>query len=58
MATDSRIVDIFKRLGDETPPPIRLSRLLESPVQGYFSFVVQKGDRGTVARILELLGDA
>jgi aspartokinase len=58
MATDSRIVDIFKRLGDETPPPIRLSRLLESPVQGYFSFVTHRDDRGTVVRILESLGNA
>lgn len=58
MATDSRIVDIFKRLGDETPPPIRLSRLLQSPVQGYFSFVTHRDDRGTVVRILESLGNA
>ena len=58
MTANSKTLDIIKKLGDATPPPIHLSRLLHSPIQSNFSFAVSSDERGIAVRIFELLGEA
>ena len=56
MSVNSKALEIIKKLGDATPPQIRLSRLLQSPVQGHFSFRVSNDNKSIVVRFFELLG--
>lgn len=58
MAADSRMLEILRQLGEATPSPIRLSRLLQSPPQAYFSFLLSEEDRAASVRIFQLLGDS
>jgi len=56
--TDSRMLEIIRRLSDATPPPIRLSRLIQSPIQGHFSFVISDEHREAAVWLFEALGKA
>lgn len=57
MSANSKTLEIIKKLGDARPPQIRLSRLLQSPAQGHFSFRVSSDNRSFVVRFFELLGE-
>lgn len=54
---NSSMLEILKKLGEATPPPIRLSRLLQSPLQDICSFAVEREKRAIVPRIFELLAE-
>jgi len=51
------MLEILKKLGDATPPPIRLSRLIQSPPQDLCAFVVDEDKRAVVPRLFELLAE-
>lgn len=53
----SSMLEILKKLGEATPPPIRLSRLMHSPLQDLCSFAVARDKRAVVPRIFELLAE-
>jgi len=53
----SPMLGILKKLGDATPPPIRLSRLIQSPLQTLFSFAFDRDNRALVAKLFELLAE-
>jgi aspartokinase len=53
----SSMLDILKKLGDATPPPIHLSRLIESPLQDLCSFAVERDRRAVLPRMFELLAE-
>jgi len=55
---DSRMLEIIRRLSEATPPPIRLSRLIQSPAQGYFSFMLRNEHRDVAVRLFQALGKA
>jgi aspartokinase len=55
MVTHSRMLDIIRRIGEATPPPIKLSRLIQSPEQDFFSFALISEKWMTSARVFELL---
>lgn len=52
------MLEIIRKLGDATPPPIHLSRLLQSPIQDHFSFAVSGENREVAVRLFEFLGEA
>jgi len=55
MVTHSRMLDIIRRIGEATPPPIKLSRLIQSPEQDFFAFGVDSEKWLTSVRVFELL---
>lgn len=51
------MLDILKKLGDATPPPIRLSRLIQSPLQDLCSFSIERDKRAVVPQMFEMLAE-
>jgi aspartokinase len=58
MPVDARMLEIIRKLGDATPPPIRLSKVFQSPAQGFFAFSVSAEDRAVAAEVLDALARA
>jgi aspartokinase len=58
MIPDSKMVDIIRRIGEATPSPIKLSKLLQSPEQDFFSFSVAIGNWTIATKIFELLAQS
>ena len=55
MGVDSRMLDIIRKIGEVTPPPVRLSKLFESPEQDFFSFSIPTPELGVLAKVFDLL---
>lgn len=58
VATESSMLEIIRKLGDATPAPVHLSRLLQSPLQDHFSFALSSENRAVAVRVFELLAEA
>ena len=52
------MLDIIRRIGEVAPPPIRLSKLFESPKQHFFSFSINAGEEMASVEVLQLLAEA
>ncbi len=55
MGVDSRMLDIIRKIGEVTPPPVRLSKLFESPEQDFFSFSIPTAELSALATVFHVL---
>jgi aspartokinase len=56
MTTESKSLDFISKLGEASPPPIRLSRLFQSREQDFFSFGTPEDKPAVLAEVFEALG--
>ncbi len=56
MTSDSKLLDFISKLGEASPPPIRLSRLFQNREQDFFSFGTAGDEQAVLAEVFEKLG--
>jgi aspartokinase len=58
MTVDSKMLDIIRKIGEVTPPPVRLSKLFRSPEQDFISFSLPTADMSFLALVFDLLAQS
>ncbi len=58
MTVDSKMLDIIRKIGEVTPPPVRLSKLFRSPEQDFISFSLPTADTSFLALVFDLLAQS